>query len=175
MIRNDLEAKGQEWQNTENIVRKKKQGRQALEGDPASKFLHNVGNLELALNGEGGEIPIRGVPYVETLRSYLKVQDACMGLTLKDNWKETIERFTNLYLALEISVTPKVHMVMHHLTDFFELKGEEHGLSYWTEQAFEAVHHDFKVIWERYKVSPDHPEYGARLLRAVSAYNASHL
>jgi len=39
----------------------------------------------------------------------------------------------------------------------------------------ESVHHDFKVFWEKIKVDIDHPEFGAKLRAAISAYNARHM
>ena len=68
-----------------------------------------------------------------------------MGLEHRCDWSESIEKFSKAYKELDnVSITPKVH-VIHHIKDFFALKGYKKGLSYWTEQAFEAVHHDFKV------------------------------
>jgi hypothetical protein len=55
------------------------------------------------------------------------------------------------------------------------MKGEAAGLGFWMEQSMEAVHHDFKLFWERYKVDIDHPEFGTRLKAAVSAYCARHI
>ena len=37
-------------------------------------------------------------------------------------------------------------MVFSHITDFLKLKSEEAGLGFWSEQAFESCHHDFKVL-----------------------------
>ena len=36
-------------------------------------------------------------------------------------------------------------MVEHHIVEFLALKGEAAGLGFYSEQAMEAVHHDFKV------------------------------
>ena len=54
------------------------------------------------------------------------------------------------YLSLEIDVTPKVHAVMYHVSEFCELKGM--GLAPWSEQTSESVHHDFNLLWEKYKL-----------------------
>ena len=66
-------------------------------------------------------------------------------------------------------------MVEKHIIDFLKLKGEDGGLVFWMEQAMEAVHHDFKIFWERYKVDIDHPEFGPRLKAEVSAYCSRHM
>ena len=37
--------------------------------------------------------------------------------------------------------------MMNHIVDFLLINNEEHGLGFWSEQAFESSHHDFKVIF----------------------------
>ena len=66
-------------------------------------------------------------------------------------------------------------MVEKHIIDFLKLKDEVAGLGFWMEQAMEAMHHDFKIFWERFRVDIDHPEFGSRLKAAISAYNNKHL
>ena len=61
------------------------------------------------------------------------------------------------------------------MIDFLRLKDECHGLGFWSEQAMEAGHHDFKLEWENIKVAPSHKEYGERLKRTVVRYNGKHL
>ena len=40
-------------------------------------------------------------------------------------------------------------MVEEHIGDFLRLKGEAAGLGFYSEQAMEAVHHDFKAnLWQ---------------------------
>ena len=36
-------------------------------------------------------------------------------------------------------------MVEQHIVDFLDMKGEAAGLGFFSEQAMESVHHDFKV------------------------------
>ena len=55
------------------------------------------------------------------------------------------------------------------------LNGKLLGLGWYSEQAFESVHSDFSAAWERVKVPMDHPEFGARLLACISAYNSKHM
>ena len=49
------------------------------------------------------------------------------------------------------------------------------GLAFWSEQAFESVHADFKLYWESQKVDIDHPDYLAKLLACISRWNARHI
>ena len=176
----DNKDEGEKWMDDyltkQCIIRKKKQGRRGLEGNQASKFLHKVDNMELALSQQGEAIMIKGAPYVAVMRAYLAVQSSCMGSELKTDYIKTISSFTEAYTAIpDISVTPKVHIIMHHLTEFFNIKGKDHGLSFYSEQAVEAVHYDFKNFWNKYAVEPENPNFGRNLKSAVSAYVSSHV
>ena len=49
------------------------------------------------------------------------------------------------------------------------------GLGYYSEQPFEAMHHDAKVLWERVKVGTGHPDVERVLKDFVVSYNSKHL
>ena len=91
-----------------SIVRKSYQGAHSLEGNQSSEFLKMVDKLELALLQECDSVKLAGLPFIEMLRSFRAVQVACFGMELQPDYKEKIEKFSKLYRALEISVTPKV-------------------------------------------------------------------
>ena len=74
-----------------------------------------------------------------------------------------------------MSVTPKVHAVMVHVTEFLELKGLVAGLGALSEQVMEAAHHNFKVEWERCKVGSNHVMYDVILFKSVLRYNSKHI
>ena len=75
-----------------------------------------------------------------------------------------------------MSITPKIHIIEHHIVDFLKRKEERHGLGWWSEQAFEAMHHDMKCEWEKVKISDhSHPDFPQRLLDFVIRYNSKHL
>ena len=176
----DTKEEGEQWMDEfmrqQGITRKRKQGRKGLEGNQSSKFLHRVDSLEFAFSQHGEVTMVKGAPYVDTLRAYLMVQASCMGATLEPDYESSISVFTDAYRAIpEISVTPKVHIIMDHLVDFYNIKGNEHGLSFYSEQSFEAVHYDFKECWKKYAVEPENPEFGNKLKSAVSAYVSSHI
>ena len=104
--------KGEEWVEeflkNNRIIRKKKQGKQALEGNQCSLFLEKVDALELSLMEEGGEAVIFGLPYVTVIRAFKKVVDSCFGVQLEDGYKEAIDYFAKVYKDLGITTTPKV-------------------------------------------------------------------
>ena len=66
-------------------------------------------------------------------------------------------------------------MVMTHVKQFLEMKADGKGLGYWSEQAFESVHADFKEMWETVKVDIDHPEFLTKLLSCVIRWNSRHI
>ena len=64
--------------------------------------------------------------------------------------------------------------MFHHVAEYCDIV--KMGLSPWSEQAAESLHHDFTKIWNNFKVrDTKHAEYGERLLRAVIMYNSQHL
>ena len=117
--------------------------------------------------------PIEGLPYVAAFRALNEVVRACFGSELSNDFLSRILYFKQLYLDLEIGVTPKVHTVFFHVPTFCENRGV--GLGRHSEQASESVHSDFGHIWKKYKVNDNHPDYGSRLLRAVVEYNSNHV
>ena len=71
---------------------------------------------------------VKGLLYVSVLRAFRQVKSKCLGMELEDGWQQSIHEFTVAYRGLEnVSVTPKVHLIMHHLKDFFMLKGGKEG------------------------------------------------
>ena len=130
-----------------HIARKKKQGNNDLEGNQSRDFLRCIDKLEVMLMKECPDRIVEALPYIAVLRAFNKVVHSCFGVTLLEGYAENITMFSKLYRELGITVTPKVHMVEQHIMDFIGLKGEAAGLGFYSEQAMESVHHDFKVIF----------------------------
>ena len=61
------------------------------------------------------------------------------------------------------------------MPEFLKLKGETAGLGFWSEQAMESGHYDFKKEWGKSQVSPDNEDYGKRLLDTTVRYAGKHL
>ena len=96
------------------------------------------------------------------------------GMFIEGDHVKAIKHYSKLYRSLGITIPPKVHVVEAHLATFLARKNTPgFGLAAWTEQAFESCHHDFKVEWEKFSVSPDHPEYEQRLQMAEAAAPSS--
>lgn len=118
--------------------------------------------------------PIECLKYVQVLSDFRKVVDGCFGRTLNPEFAKYIDSFKKSYLGLEeVPVTPKVHCVFVHVKEFCQKHNV--GLGIFSEQAFESVHHEFKIIWNKHKVRPTHSEYKKHLLRAVCEFNGLHV
>lgn len=87
------------------------------------------------------------------MRRFRQVKTTCFGLELHDDFEGAIARFSRAYADLDANITPKVHAVLDHILPFFMSVDNRRGLGYWSEQAAEAVYHDFNFLWCRsYKV-----------------------
>ena len=65
-----------------------------------------------------------------------------------------------------------MHILFEHVETFCTMKG--YGLGYASEQAKEAVHHDFLHTQAQYNTKPDKELYGNRMTEAVVKYNSMH-
>lgn len=164
-----------------NIVRKCYQGSHALEGNQSSMFLKKLPILEQAIMKESDDLKVSGLALLESLRSFQKVQETCFGQFLKEGYESSISEFSRVYKALDMekmTITPKIHIIEHHLVDFFNEVGgtEQHGLGWYSEQGFEAMHYDMMQEWKRVQIcDPGHPDFGKKLLDFIVAYNARHI
>ena len=118
-------------------------------------------------------LPNEFKPYADCLNSFNDVRKSCFGKTLDPDYQCKIDDFKSKFLALNLSVTPKIHSVFRHLPEFLE--PYKSGLSRFSEQALESVHHEYNEIWRRYKVSPMSPVYDIKLLQSVTCFNSSNV
>ena len=111
------------------------------------------------------------IPYVQAFRAFKCVKDACFGFNRMPNYKQAIKDFTLVYMQLGIPVSLKVHIVFEHIAPFCEKYNR--GLAWFSEQALESSHYDYKPFSEKYfKVPVRHPKYGEKKLQSVIMYNA---
>ena len=90
------------------IERKSYQGAHSLEGNQSRDFLKKVDILQQALEKESEAAVLNGLPFIHTFRAFSKVVSSCFGVSLQEDYQAQIFEFKRLYLALGISVTPKV-------------------------------------------------------------------
>ena len=153
-----------EWLKSCHVKRSDYHGG-AFEGNDCRKLLKKVDWLRKNTQND---------IFSDAFQSFNDVVASCYGSQLAENYEDKIERFQQCYMNLNIPVTPKVHAVFYHVIDFCKMTGL--GLGPWSEQCSESVHHDFKKVWENFKVKDtDHPKYGPKLREAVCMYNSLHL
>ena len=156
----------EEWIKNLHIKREEYHGG-AFNGNDSRKLLKNVSMLEEM-------VPEKLKGFVNAFRAFDQVVQSCYSKILAEDYKEKILEFKECYTKLGISVTPKVHAIIHHIPDFCDMK--KMGLAPWSEQTAESIHSDFNKVWSNFIVrDTDNPEYGKRLLEAIVTYNSQHL
>ena len=159
----------QDWLKACN-VRKTEYHGGSFEGNDSRALLKKVNRLEELYPANN----LKAQKYSVAFNALNEVVGACYGFDLHPDFEGKIKKFTEAYLELKISVTPKIHAVMHHVSEFCRLTGR--GLGPWSEQTGEAIHHDFKQRWKRFTIKDTQCEnYGKHILQAVSTYNSQHL
>ena len=164
----------------ENITVCGKQGGK-LEGNATRKLLKVMDSLELELGKVSAEVYMKGLPFTRALRNFDRVVHSCFGQKLLEGWEEHIAEFSTSYKDLisstgrQVTITPKVHILTTHVEQFLQMKNDGRGLGYWSEQAFESVHADFKQDWENVKVDINHPDFLSKMMKCIIRYNSRHI
>lgn len=147
------------------------QGGEQFNGPACHKLLQHIDALELLAQKN---LAFHVQPWIDALRSFKKVVHACFGMELQPDFQNAIREFQNHCQNLHISITPKLHILFHHVPQFIASHNEALGL--YTEQTGESAHHDFKLFWEhRFKRHLGQPSYSSQLLNAVIEYNSKHI
>ena len=118
-----------------NVQRDEKTKKLVFNGNSCRELLKHVDFLRSISS-------IETLKYVDTFSKFNLVVDSCLSLQLIDDFEKHINNFRLSYLQLGISVTPKAHSVFFHIKYF--CNKHKKGLGYFSEQAMEAVHSDFK-------------------------------
>ena len=53
--------------------------------------------------------------------------------------------------------------------------GTQLGLGYWSEQCFEAMHHNARLSWDRVKVASSHPQFWEKLKSFIVSSNSKRM
>lgn len=147
-----------QWAQKCSVTREVYHGSSGFNGNSCRKLLSKVDLFR-------SNCCISSLKYVKAFDDFNAVVKACFSMKLDPNFRQIIENFKRSYLDLGISITPKVHAVFFHVPDF--CAETQAGLGFYSEQATESVHSDFKRVWEKYKVGKDHPDYADRLRQAT--------
>ena len=109
------------------------------------RLLENVGTLE-------GKNPIL-TGFIDTLKSFDEVRNACFGQILDEDYEEKIQKFHNDYMVLVddfgMSILVKAHEVFFHVVPW--LKKWNIPLGVVSAQTSESLHSDFDSYMERKK------------------------
>lgn len=161
----------EKWRKDCNVVKSYTNGGKfSFAGNACSSLLDNVDNLRRICEHGGLS---RCMEFVDTFYKFKIVVDDCFSLKLRPDFEQHISEFKKSYELLNISITPKVHIIMHHVGPFCEK--HQMGLGFFAEQATESSHHDFNENWKHFKVGEENDKYWDKLLRAVLKYNTTHL
>lgn len=85
---------------------------------------------------------------------------------------KAIDEFDASWDLLNMKTTVKSHIIKFHLSSFMLERNS--SLGFFSEQASESLHFDFKSCWSKFKVDSANSMYSSNLLRAVSVYNSGH-
>ena len=136
-------------------------------GNDVSALLENCDVLQTLSEKYGN---LKGPLFVRIFRAFRDVVNSCFGSSLQEDYKDKISEFRCAVLDAGIKVTPKMHIIFFHVSewcDFFKV-----GLGRMSEQTLESSHNRFKKYFARFKVSPMNPRFGDQLRSAMVSFNS---
>ena len=173
----DLWPEFDDWLNEKNILQRGYQGR-GWDGNNSNSILSYLDDLEAKIMQASPHL----LPFVQCLKDFRAIKDACFGNDLNPEFGHYISKFKNSFLCCQdlaftlntkLSITWKVHIVMAHVAPFVQL--HNCGLARYAEQVGESIHAKFKPTWGRYKRSEGHSEHGNRLFSAVKNFGSRRI
>ena len=149
-------------------VRREKYYNGVMNGNACNKLL----NKKLHLLRR--KVPKKHLKFISALEAFNKVKKSCFGKVLSPTTRRDIEKFKQAFSKLEINYTPKIHVLIDHVANFCEEFG---SLAYFSTQAGESAHSDFKGTIKHYWVDEmTNPDiFAKKLLAGVNKYNSKHI
>ena len=170
-LNNELEQvwpQFQDWLKACNVKKTDYHGG-SFEGNDSRALLKNINRLEELFPVTN----LKTKKYSIALSALNEVVATCYGPELHPDFEKKPEKFTEAYLSLKINVTPKIHAVMHHVTEFCHLTGV--GLEPCSEECREVIQHDFRQTCKGFNINDTQSKnYGKHFVQAVSTYNSQH-
>ena len=119
--------------------------------------------------------------YVDALESIKKIYQIATAKEVDPNHREIIENFNDEWKVLMDvhgeTMPLKVHIIVHHLSDYFEETGKT--LRTTSDQFVEAAHHKVKHFIEAHPnynhTDKSTEEYGQAILSCVTHFNCNNL
>ena len=125
-----------EWESSCHVQRDPEFGG-TFDGNACRRLLKNTDMLDSL-------VLLEFKKFVTAFRCLDHVIHSCFGTLLEPDYISHIHEFKQAYTDLDISITPKVHAIIHHIPQFCNSVGV--GLRSFSEQAPESVHYSFKVV-----------------------------
>ena len=138
-----------------------------MNGPNCDKLLHHAKQLTDFLPHDLKKFGI-------ALERFQDFKMACFTQDLKPDWPERLELLKEAFDKLGVRMTPKIHCLFQHVPEFLT-RHPDHGLGFYSEQPFEAVHSAFNKTWPNYKRNMDSPDYPEKFKAAVVAFNSSNI
>ena len=174
LTENECTITATDWSTSLGMKRSQYHGGQ-FNGNQCKMLLGNTETLKHILHSAGAYNI--GEPVLQTLEQFGKIVKSCFGRELNKDFQVQIDRFADFFLALDKSVTPKVHTVFVHVPQFLERhknlnKGLGIGLNRLLNQYIQIlIVYGFEASYKR---SIFHKFYNTQLLKCVLAYNSRH-
>ena len=160
-----------------NIQRKAYQGQHSLEGNQSRALLQKVDQLHTEMEQQG--VLATGLPFLHAMKAFSQVVDSCFSVQLQPAYLDSIATFKSAFSELPNSnPTVKLHILFQHVAEFLSRAnsaGTQLGLGYWSEQCFEAMHHNARLSWDRVKVASSHPQFGEKLKSFIVSSNSKKM
>ena len=165
------------WLKSKNILQRGYQGR-GWDGNNSNNILKYLDDLEAKIISQTPNL----VPFVQCLKDFRYVKNACFGHDFEPTHEAVITKFKNSFMCCQdlseslgnkLSMTWKVHIILNHVSPFVNF--HKCGLGRYAEQVGEAMHSKFKPTWARYKRKEEHPEHNERLLSAVKDFGGRRI
>ena len=163
-----------EFLEANNIHRTVYQGSHSFEGNHARQLLKVINRMRLEVENLTEDYEAdkpRIMKIIDTMQAFDWVVASCFSKQLVGDYVGAIKNFSELYMELhnnyDVSVTVKVHLVMAHVIPQINKRHPGYGIGVLTEQSFESAHHEFKMEWQKTKLTMNHPNYPKALLDCV--------
>lgn len=105
------------------------------------------------------------------------VVHGCFGVReLKPDYENDIQIFMATYQGLGLKVTPKIHILARHTSQFLKMFNEKWPLGHFSEQAMESCHQELKKeLKAEAMVHVDHDMYAEKLKRIMVRVTGKHM
>ena len=157
-----------------NIHRTVYMGSHSFEGNHARQLLKVINRMRLDLENLSEETDVdkpRIMKIIDTIQAFDWVVESCFSKELIGDYEGAIRSFSKLYMDLNnnfgVTVTVKAHIIMAHIIPQINKRHPGYGIGVLTEQSFESAHHEFKLEWQKTKVTMNHSDYPKKLFDCV--------